>query len=159
MHPDFLLPFFQWCDNTGLGRWVRSGQWEFPIIETIHILALTFLFAAVVVIDLRLMGLMMKGWTVSGLASELIKYLNASLVVILITGVLLFLSEAVKAFDNPAFWFKVYLLIFTLIFHFTIYAKTIHQEQVARAKGWAVGGLSLLAWIGLGWAGRAIGFV
>ena len=98
----FLLPFFQWCDDTFLGKWVRSGQWEFPIIETIHILALTFLFAAVVVIDLRLMGLMMKGWTVSKLADELRVYLNWSIVVILITGTLLFLSEAVKAFDQAA---------------------------------------------------------
>jgi len=155
----FLLPFFQWCDDTFLGKWVRSGQWEFPIIETIHILALTFLFAAIVVIDLRLMGLMMKGWTVSKLADELRVYLNASVVVILISGTLLFLSEAVKAFDNPAFWVKIYLLIATLIFHYTIYSKTIHQEEVDRGKGVVIGSLSLLGWIGLGWAGRAIGFV
>jgi len=159
MQLNFLLPFFQWCDESYLGQWVRSGQWEFPIIESIHILALTFLFAVVVLIDLRLMGLMMKGWTVSGLTSELSKYLNASIVVILITGVLLFLSEALKAFDNPAFWFKIYLLVATLIFHFTIYNKTIHQEEVAPSKGWTMGLLSLFGWIGLGWAGRAIGFV
>ena len=159
MQLEFLLPFFQWCDDTALGRWMRGGQWEFPIVETIHILALTVLFAVIVVIDLRLMGLMMKSWHVSTLYNELKVYLNGSIVVILVTGVMLFLSEAVKAFDNAAFWVKVYLLIFTLVFHFTLYAKTIHQEEVSRAKGWAVGGVSLLAWIGLGWAGRAIGFV
>jgi hypothetical protein len=156
---EFTLPFFQWCDDTRLGQWVRGGQWEFPIIESIHILALTLLFAIVVVINLRLMGLMMKGWAVSELTGELSKYLNASIVVILITGTLLFLSEALKAFDNPAFWFKAYLLVATLIFHFTIYNKTIHQDEVAPSRGWTMGLLSLFGWIGLGWAGRAIGFV
>jgi len=97
----FLLPFFEWCDKTFVGQWMRGGTWEFPIVESIHILALAMLVGCIVVIDLRLMGVLMRGWKVTGLARELRPYFNWSLVIILLTGALLFLSEAVKASPTP----------------------------------------------------------
>jgi uncharacterized protein DUF6644 len=80
-------------------------------------------------------------------------------VIILVTGVLLFLSEAVKAFANAAFWVKVYLLIAALLFHFTAVRKATRTDQVPLAMGRTVGLISLILWVGVGWAGRAIGFV
>jgi len=79
MKLDFLLPFFQWCDTTRLGLWVSGGTWEFPMIETIHILALALLYGCVGVISLRLMGILMKGWTVAGITREVTPFLNSSL--------------------------------------------------------------------------------
>src|SRR5215471_5769470 len=142
--PLFLLPFFQWCDTTAVSRWMRQGTWEFPLVETVHILALALLFATVVVINLRLMGLLMRGWTVAALARELTPYLNGSLVLILITGTLLFLSEALKTFGNEAFSIKVYCLISVLLFHFIVVRNVTKADEVSRLKGWTVGLTSLL---------------
>jgi hypothetical protein len=100
MKLDFLLPFFKWCDASFLGRWVSGGTWEFPMIETIHILALTMLYGCIVVISLRLISFLMGGWTVSGITREVTPYLNWSLVVILTSGTLLYLS-AIKTFNMP----------------------------------------------------------
>jgi hypothetical protein len=155
----FLRPFFEWCDDTFLGKWVRGGTWEFPIIETIHILALAILIGCVTVVSLRLMGVLMKGWTVVELNREIGPYLNWSLAIILVSGTLLYLSEAIKAFENPAFWVKVYLLIAALIFQFTVVRSTAQAKEVPPMKGKIVGLTSLLLWVGIGWAGRAIGFV
>ena len=34
-----LLPFFQWCEASGVGTAIRSSQWLFPVIEAFHLLA------------------------------------------------------------------------------------------------------------------------
>lgn len=128
-------------------------------MESIHILALAMLVGCIVVIDLRLMRVLMRGWTVAGLTRELTPYFNWSLVIILITGVLLFLSEAAKAYENAAFWFKLYALTAALVFHFTAVRRVTRSDEVALASGRTIGLVSLLLWIGVGWAGRAIGFV
>jgi uncharacterized membrane protein SirB2 len=159
MQLDFLLPFFKWCDSTLPGQWVRGGTWEFPMIETIHILALTMLYGCIVVISLRLMGVMMRGWTVPAITREITPFLNASLAVILISGTLLFLSEASKAFANAAFWVKVDLLFAALVFHFMVVRKVTRTDGTSRATGFVVGLISLVLWLGIGCAGRAIGFV
>lgn len=159
MKLDFLKPFFQWCDTTMLGHWVSGGTWEFPMIETIHILALAMLYGCVAVISLRLMGVLMSGWTVAGITREVTPFLNWSLAVILISGTLLYLSEAIKAFDNAAFWLKIDLLAAALVFHFAVVRKVTKADQVSRATGLTVGIISLVLWLGIGCAGRAIGFV
>ncbi|HXP88383.1 MAG TPA: DUF6644 family protein [Bryobacteraceae bacterium] len=155
----FLLPFFEWSDNSFLGAWIRSKTWVFPVIETVHILALTVLLAGIIVIDLRLMGLMMRRMTVSGLTRELKPFINWSIAIILTTGAALYSSEALKCFDNPAFWFKMTFLFLALIFQFTLYRSTTKTEQTTPGKGWTVGILSLILWFAVGWGGRGIGFI
>jgi hypothetical protein len=159
MKMDFLLPFFKWCDATFLGRWVSGGTWEFPMIETIHILALAMLYGCMVVISLRLMGVLMRGWTVSAITREVTPWFNGSLAVILTSGTLLYLSEAMKTFNNAAFWIKVELLFTALLFHFLVVRRVARAENVSRSTGFIVGSISLVLWLGIGCAGRAIGFV
>ena len=159
MQLQFLLPFFQWCDKTMLGQFVRGGRWEFPLIETLHILSLTMLYGCVVILSLRLMGVLMKGWSVAHLAEEVSPWLHTSLAIILVTGTLLYLSEASKAFGNDAFWVKVYLLTAALIFHFTVFRRVTRLSEVSPGTGKLVGALSIFLWLGIGCAGRAIGFV
>ena len=55
-----LKPFFEWNDKSWLGQAIAGTVWAFPVIETIHILALTMMFGAIVIIDLRMLGFGMK---------------------------------------------------------------------------------------------------
>ncbi len=159
MIPKFLLPFFIWSDHTAVGEYVRSSTWQFPLIETVHILSLAMLVASVVVLNLRLMGLLMKKWTVHALMDEVRPYLNWSLAIILVSGALLWASEAAKTFDNAAFAVKVYLLIAAIVFHYSVVRPMAKADEVAPATGKIVGFVSLFLWLGIGWAGRAIAFV
>ena len=56
-----LLPFFQWCESLWLGQFVVGSNWLFPVIEAVHLLVLSLLGGAVLVVDLRLLGLGLKG--------------------------------------------------------------------------------------------------
>src|SRR5439155_7411326 len=51
-----LLPLFIWLENSGIGRSIRDSTWLFPWIESVHLVALSVLGGAVLIVDLRLLG-------------------------------------------------------------------------------------------------------
>ena len=156
----FLLPFFKWCDGTWLGETIRSSRIYFPIIETFHLLALTLLFGAVIVLNLRLCRIIMKNQPVQQVAQDLSPWAFWSLVVILASGVMLFLSEAMKCYASGPFQFKMTFLFFAIIFHFTIHRKVTRAPREPRLFwGMAVGVINFFLWLGVGLGGRAIGFL
>src|SRR5712692_6072895 len=95
-----LLPFFKWCDATFIGEFVRSNVWVFPVVETIHILAMTVLYGSIILVDLRLMNIGLRKQPVSLLARSLNPYLQSGIGIMLVSGALLFLSEAMKAYSK-----------------------------------------------------------
>ena len=153
-----LLPFFEWCDSTAIGVAIRDSRIWFPVIECIHILALAVLLGTVVVLSLRLLGAWMTDQPVLALARSLAPLTNGSLAVILITGITLFLSEALKCYENPPFWAKMTALLLALIFHFTAVRASARKPDLSRLRGIAVGTVSLCLWFAVATGGRAIGF-
>src|SRR5215472_14102803 len=125
----FLLPFFQWCDKTWLGEAIRGSRLYFPIIETFHLLALTILFGAVVVLNLRLAGIIMKAQPTQQVAKDLAPWAWWSLVVILVSGIMLFLSEAMKCYASVPFQVKMVFLFAAIAFHFTIYRSVTKSDR------------------------------
>src|SRR5438552_14539709 len=113
----FLLPFFQCCDATWLGETIRSSRIYFPIIETFHLLALTILFGAVIVLNLRLCRVIMKNQPVQQVAQDLSPWEFWRLVVILTSGFMLFTLEDMKCYASKAFKVKLVVLFYALIFH------------------------------------------
>jgi hypothetical protein len=157
---EFLLPFFKWCDSTWLGETIRDSRLYFPIIETFHLFALTVLLGAVVVLNLRMCRIILRRQPVRQLALDLSPWAFWSLVVILTSGVLLFLSEALKCYASIPFQVKMVFLFSALIFHFTVHRKVTRAERdPGLVSGILVGTVSLLLWFGVGLGGRAIGFL
>ena len=81
-----LLPFFQWCEATTLGTAIRETTWAFAVIESVHLLALCVIGGAVLVVDLRLLGLGLRRQRVQDLARDAQPWLNYSLAVMLLTA-------------------------------------------------------------------------
>jgi uncharacterized membrane protein len=155
-----LLPFFKWCDNTWVGETIRGSRLYFPIIETFHLLALTILFGAVLVLTMRMCGLMMTSQPTSQVARDLGPWAGWSLVVILVSGIMLFLSEAMKCYASKPFQVKMTFLFAALIFHFTVHRSVSRSEREPKLVwGAAVGVVNALLWLGVGLGGRAIGFL
>ena len=153
-----MYPFYEWCDSTRIGQFIAGNTWSFPLTETIHIMALAVMFGCIFLIDLRLLGLQFGGIAPSKMYKELHSYINWSTLIIIITGIMLFLSEATKAYANDAFRPKVILLLIALAFHYGWFTKQVAKEQMP-SQARALGLLSLVLWFGVGAAGRAIGFV
>jgi len=155
-----LLPFFEWCESTAVGEAIRNSLWLFPVIESFHLLALALIGGAVLLLDLRLLGIGMRRQEVARLARDTYPWLARGLSVMILTGILLFCSEAIKCYYSSAFWTKMFALAPALLFTFTI------RRAVARASGgrllpvWQklTGLVSLSLWTIVGASGRWIGF-
>jgi len=155
-----IIPFFQWCDNTMLAQSIRNSRVAFPVIENFHLFALTVLLGSLVVLVLRQFGLIYKTQPISEVASALRPWNRWSLAVMLTSGVLLFVSEAMKCYGNTSFRVKMLFLFFALLFQFTIYNRVVASEgKSAPAGGKIAAAVALCLWFGVGLAGRAIGFL
>ena len=154
-----LLPFFQWCESLWLGQAVVGSQWLFPAIEAVHLLGLAMLGGALLLVDLRLLGLGLTRTPVAALARDARPYLVGAIVLMIATGVPLFLSEAVKCYYNDSFWVKITTLPFAIAFTFTFRASatTDSVRNTARRQKLA-GALSIALWLVVAAAGRWIGF-
>lgn len=157
----YLFPFFKWCDGTWVAETIRGSKYLFPIIEAIHLLGLTVLLGIMVIISLRLFGFILQHESTRDLATDLRPYTWTSIITMLVTGFLLFSSEALKCYDSPSFRFKMACLILALIFQVTVYHKATTSDRVDASPGYArvTAILALALWFGVGVGGRAIGFL
>jgi hypothetical protein len=132
----------------------------FPIIECFHLLALSLLGGAVLVVDLRLLGLGLKEQSTADIARKAQPWLNLALFTIIATGIPMFLSEAVKCFYSPPFWYKIGTLIVATAFAYTLRRKVALAEPARVGPIW--GRVTALAsmglWFGVAFAGRWIAF-
>jgi hypothetical protein len=155
-----LLNLFEWCEATALGQAVKTSAWAFAVTESIHLLALAAIGGAVLVVDLRLLGFGLRNQRVADVARDAHPWMVGSLIVMLLTGVTLFMSEAIKCYYSTPFWVKMTSLALALLFTFTIRRKvTLAEEGRVRPVVYKLVALvSLALWFGVGAGGRWIGF-
>lgn len=154
-----LLPFFRWCQETWIGDTIRSSTYLFPAIEVVHLLGLVALLGAILAVDLRLLGFGLRRQNSLGLAKEIAPLIGLGFATVVVTGSLLFLAEAVKCYENPAFWFKMYFLAAALVFHATLYRRVTSSDSPSCVAQRITAICSLLLWFGVAFAGRMIAFL
>lgn len=154
-----LLPYFQWCEASALGQLVRTSIWLFPVIEATHLLGLSLLGGAVLIVDLRMLGVLLPDQPIAVLETGARPWLVGSVLWMCCTGFLMFMSEAVKCYHNPSFWVLITALPVALAFTFLV-----RQRLASRAgfeTSWRsrlLGGTSIALWLTVAAAGRWIGF-
>jgi len=155
-----LLPFFRWVETTTMGQAIAMSPWAFAVIESMHLLALGVIGGAVLMLDLRLLGLGLRDQPVERVARDAHPWLVSSLIVMLVTGVLLFSSEPIKCYYSIPFWVKMWSLLFAMIFAFTVRRQVALAGEGRVKPVWlkVVAIVSLTLWFGVGAGGRWIGF-
>jgi len=153
-----LLPLFQWCEESGLGRMVRESVWAFAVIESVHLLALATMGGAVLLVDLRMLNLGLRQRPVAELAQEARPFQNAALVVLVLSGLGLFSSEAVKCYYSFPFSVKITTLVVATLFTYTIRRRVVFSADSNHTTRVAVALVSVTLWFIVAAAGRWIGF-
>jgi hypothetical protein len=157
--------FCGWLEQSPIGAAVRQSLWLFPAIETVHLLGMTILVGTAAAFDLRLLGWGLQRTRVADLVRRLLPWTWVGFGLQVVTGGLLFSSEASKMYVNPAFRLKMLLIILAgaqaLIFQLVAGRKVdAWDERAAVPIAARIGGLiSILLWIGVVAAGRWIGFI
>lgn len=139
---------------------MRASPWLFPAIASVHLLGLAMLGGAVLVVDLRLLGLGLTNQSPAAIGRAAQPWLIGSICVMLPTGVLLFMCFATKYYYLSAFWLKVAALLIALVFTFTTRRRVVAavNEHGISHQAKLVAALSIALWVTIALCGRLIGF-
>jgi uncharacterized membrane protein len=142
-------------------KWVKvlaQTGWLYVLVSVIHYFTLLFFIGTIVLVDLRILGVADRNQTVSQLAEQLVPWTWVGFALAMISGFLLFTTDAGDyAFDTP---FRVKMLtillafIFAMIVQWNVPAWNRLPAMPAAAK--VVAFLSLVLWLGTILAGVEI---
>lgn len=152
-----LYALFAAIEGSSLGTAIKESLWLFPAIEAIHLMALALLGGALLMLDLRLLGVGLSLQPTSTVERSARPWLIAALITMVVTGVLIGISEAVKLYDKEAFWVKMAALLTALVFTFAIKLPRARRD-VTGLQSKALGAISIALWLTVALAGRWIGF-
>lgn len=152
------IDLFDRLEMTALGTTIKESLWYFPAIEAVHLIGLAMLGGAILMVDLRMLGFGLRQQPVAYVARVAQPWLITSIILMLLTGVPLFVSEAVKCYYNASFWVKMIALGVGLVFTFGIRNRVARSESVSGIVQKLVGIFSISVWLVVAAAGRWIGF-
>ena len=155
------LSVFEWLGHTAVGRAMQHATYGVAIVEMVHLLALAIFGGTILLVDLRLFGIGVKRQSASGLYRELSPLFWGSFGVIVLSGIVILSAESMKCYYNTAFRAKMAILLVALLFHFTLHHNAVVSARGTVSSVWAksAAALSLVLWLAVGFAGRAIGFL
>jgi hypothetical protein len=143
-------------EASALGQTIRESTWLFPAIESTHLLALAMLGGSILIMSFSILGWGLKT-PVADLYKSAHRYLNAAVIVLLITGVLLGISEPVKLYGRQAFWVKMISLAIALLVTYFVFNPLVRRGASGPGLR-SVTVLTMAAWLLVAMAGRWIGF-
>lgn len=159
-----LQPLWRALENSGLAQYIASSEIAFPTLETLHVIAITTVMGTIAIMDLRLLGLTSRKWTMTSVSKDTLKLTWIAFACAVLTGGLLFISKATTYMVNPYFLWKM-----ALIAAAGINMAIFHLGAWRSVGGWETGAyiptatkvsaaLSLGFWIVVIFCGRVIGF-
>ena len=151
-----LIDIFYILEDTFIGEYVRSSIWLFPVIESFHLIGLGILGGSVVIMDFKLMKLIFRGTNKIYILDQTRKFFIVGLSLLILTGVPLFLSEAVKCYYSRAFWIKMISLVIGVLFVYFVRNPLIVKKEGTILI--LIGFVSFSIWTVVAASGRWIGF-
>ncbi len=159
-----LLRFCDWLSQTPFSVWLREAPYPYPVLLIIHIVTIALFGSMVVMGNLRVLGWAMQSVPVSEVITQFRPWKWTAFVMLLLTGLLLCASDPMEYYSNIMFWISNAILVAAginaLIFYYgplqTVTSWDQAETPPREATRWAR--ISLVLWIVLIFAGRAIAF-
>jgi hypothetical protein len=156
-------PWLEALKNSGIGLGIRDSLYWFPTLEAIHVIALSLVFGTIMIVDLRVLGVASTRRIFRRVSGEALKWTWIAFAVAVVSGALMFTSNAVVYFENTSFRIKMVLIVLAglnmLVFHWTEgNSDAWHSRASVPSISKFCAIASLILWIGVIGTGRTIGF-
>jgi len=159
-----LEELLQSLQDTSIATAIREGESLFPWIECVHVLALTLVIGSIAIVDLRLLGLTSRDRSVVQTTAAVLPVTWTAFFFAVLTGGLLFASNATVYASNLYFQAKIALIAVAglnmAVYHLFLNkgADSWQTAALTPLRARLVGGMSLCLWIAIAAFGRWIGF-
>jgi len=154
-----------WLQGSAVGHAMReSGVWTYGVVNLVHILGVASLFGALLVLDLRLLGVWKKV-ALPAISEPTVSVATVGFFVAAISGVCLLSTKATEYVGNPFLYIKfpaigLGLLNVAILKSLAAWKQHKMRELSLReeAKLAVFGGISLFCWLTAITAGRMIAY-
>jgi hypothetical protein len=160
-----LANFCQWLAHTSLSQTIQNVAWIIPSVQSVHILSVAIVMSSVFMVDLRLLGVIGRGYPTASYLNRFFPWVWFTLIVLLATGSILIIGEPARSLQNIAFQAKMIMLILAMIAIGVVHRPIGHEpafwelsdRRKLAAKAIAV--VSLCLFVGIVFAGRWIAYM
>lgn len=153
-----MAEYLDWLEQNSWAEAIRQSLWLYPALEIVHILGIVILVGSAFLFDLLLLGFSKKLPLVS-MSHFLLPWSRRGLILIIPSGLLLFITNASALGFDLTFWLKMVLLVTAglnaQLFH-NFASKRIGSELPLRYKIHAM--VSIGLWIGVISCGRLLAY-
>jgi hypothetical protein len=160
-----IQAFCNWLAATPVSQAFASALWFVPTVQSVHILSIAAVVSTVVLLDVRLLQLSSKGPPLAVMARRFLPWTWTALVILLVTGALLTITEPVRELMNLAFRVKMLLVVILTILMLVVQGPLGKEPGYWNATperrwlGGTIGGASLLATLAIVLLGRWIAYI
>jgi hypothetical protein len=150
-------------EGSALGQAMRQWLWLYPSIEIVHLCGIALLVGSIAVLDLRLLGFSRR-LSVRALAAHALPWTIGSFVLILPSGLAMFVAHAGDLIASPVFALKICLImaagINAAVFHAVVFRGAARWDVDVMPPPAArfAAGLSLAIWLSVIACGRLLAY-
>ncbi|RTZ38886.1 hypothetical protein EKL30_18585 [Candidimonas sp. SYP-B2681] len=141
---------------------MRMSDFAYPAVNLVHLAGLVLLVGSMLILDLRLLGVARR-LPLTEVSSLLTPLAVVGLVLLLLSGVLLFSADAGPLLNNPLLPFKLGFILLgivnALLFRAIWSPRLSLWDHAAPVIGRMQAAASLLLWIAAATCGRLLAYV
>jgi hypothetical protein len=158
-----MLELLEWLEETSLGSIARESLYGFQILVGVHILGLIFSVGILLWVDLRMLGVVLRGRGLSEVYGSLSRWFLAGFAVMILSGAALFAGFATSAYENTYFRIKIVVILFAginaIAFHALLGRMPAHADAgVPSGVVRSAGVLSIVFWAVVVLCGRMMSY-
>jgi hypothetical protein len=154
-----------WLQGSALGHAMReSGVWTYGVVNLIHILGVASLFGAVLVLDLRLLGVW-RNIPLPSITTPTVPIACIGFAIAVMSGSGLLATKATEYVGNPFLYIKFSAITLAVLNVCAMNLLSAWKERKMRelsareqSQLAAIGGISIFCWLTAIAAGRMIGY-
>jgi hypothetical protein len=145
-------------ESNAIADLLNNTEWGFAVAECFHIVFFGVAIGTIMIVDLRLLGLAFPRTTSAKLLQDTWVYTLLGLVVTVLAGMALFLSDPRMYYLSPWFRFKATALLVAILYNYTVHYK-VASSSSSPGVGVVVGAVSLLLWVSVVTGGLFVGLL
>ena len=157
--------FCDWLSRTNVSVAFQSANWFVPTVQTVHIIAIAILLTSVYVVSFRLIGLTRGAQPLATLTAKSTPWFWTALCVLLLTGILLTITEPARELLNWAFRVKMLMVLALAVILWRVQLRMRQnphystESPARRHAARAAGVAAVIVGAGIVTAGRWIAYV
>ena len=155
MLESFFVNMEQWPISKAIGE----SLWIYPLVQALHLVVMAFFMGAVLIVNLRLVGLGLTTTPLAQVARSAKPWIVGGFILMFLTGLPQLMQNASREYYSEYFWRKMYFLLASLIVMAITMVYMKRQPENARLGAGAkvVGVVALVLWANVIVAARLIG--